>query len=265
MKKLFSIILCTGFLLLSILPAGAYNIEADIQESFSPYADTLFITEETKAGDIKYFGERITFYDSQGNELSADDYLKTGDSLVYFDILALYTVVLVGDCNCDGKITASDARIALRMSANLYKYSELPETHGAWDADFSQTIEAADARSILRVSAGLDTFDDFKNAYNEAVEKHSDKTAEFDDKLIMICLNPDYVKNEDVYTPEFYGSLVGSVEVFAEYSENDVWIKLYLAEPSKENVDMLINECFENEAIIVAEKNYIWYLDFVTG
>lgn len=263
MKNLLKAFFCIIIMLLFCsIPVAAYDLTADISESF--IVDTvLYLTEETKAGDIKYFGERITFRDADGNYLSADDYLKTGDTLIYFDLIDLYTVVLIGDCDCDGRVTPADARIALRISVNLCEYTEAEKTYGAWDADFSQSIEPSDARLILRVSVGLDTFDEFKTEYDRTMEKYSNKNADYDDKLIIICLNPEFIENEAVYTPEFYGDLVGSVEVFAEYSEKDIWLELHLAEPSKENVDMLINECFKNDAVIIAERNYISYLDFV--
>lgn len=58
------------------------------------------------------------------------------------------------DANCDGKITAADARFALRCSAKL----DIPPENlkYAVDANLDGNITASDARFILRVSAGLE-------------------------------------------------------------------------------------------------------------
>ena len=62
--------------------------------------------------------------------------------------------ILLGDVNNDGKITASDARLALRISARLDTADEY--TGKAADMDGNEKITAADARKILRISAKLD-------------------------------------------------------------------------------------------------------------
>ena len=59
-----------------------------------------------------------------------------------------------GDVDGNGKITAADARLALRISAKLEKATEY-QTRIA-DMDKNNKITAADARKILRISAGLE-------------------------------------------------------------------------------------------------------------
>ncbi|MDR1629591.1 MAG: N-acetylmuramoyl-L-alanine amidase [Oscillospiraceae bacterium] len=61
---------------------------------------------------------------------------------------------LAGDVDGDGKITAADARTALRASAGLEALSE--EQKKAADMNGDNVITAADARDILRKSAGLE-------------------------------------------------------------------------------------------------------------
>lgn len=63
---------------------------------------------------------------------------------------------LTGDSNCDGKLNASDARLALRCSAGLEKIDEA--FLYAIDVNSDGRVTAADARKILRVAAQLDTF-----------------------------------------------------------------------------------------------------------
>ena len=62
-----------------------------------------------------------------------------------------------GDCNgdidCTGRVTASDARTALRISVGLENKQNYPYLLG--DADLNGEITAADARGILRTAVGL--------------------------------------------------------------------------------------------------------------
>ncbi len=62
-----------------------------------------------------------------------------------------------GDVNNDGEITAADARLALRFSAEIDK----PDNYQflCADIDMNDTVTASDARKILRVAAGLEDFD----------------------------------------------------------------------------------------------------------
>ena len=262
MKKILSIVLSLIMLLCFAQPAFAYNISDDIGESFVLHG-SLFLTKETKAGEIRYFGERISVTRKDGTELKADDYIRTGDTLSYFGILDGYRIVVMGDADCDGHITASDARLVLRMSAGLYwnvKYSEKPETYGAFDTNYSGLVEASDARDILRVAAKIDDLSCFEEAV--AAKKANAKPADYDDELVMVCMNPEYVNNDAAYTPEFYGDLVGRVEVMHKYAPDHVWLYLYLKKPSKENVDMLYEQCKKNDALIATDKNHIFYIEW---
>lgn len=70
----------------------------------------------------------------------------------------------IGDVNNDKKITASDARLALRISAQLINATDLQIK--AADTDNNGKISASDARKILRVSAKLDSFEDNSRTNN---------------------------------------------------------------------------------------------------
>lgn len=87
----------------------------------------------------------------------------------------------IGDVNNDKKITASDARLVLRISARLEKASDLQIK--AADIDNNGKVTAADARKILRVSAKLDTFEN---------------NSETDNKLSVLSLNSDNTKTGNV-------------------------------------------------------------------
>ena len=62
-----------------------------------------------------------------------------------------------GDANGDGKITAADARITLRISAKLEKIENYNISLAVLDATGDGKLTAADARKILRVSAKLES------------------------------------------------------------------------------------------------------------
>lgn len=66
------------------------------------------------------------------------------------------TLIKMGDVNLDGKINASDARLALRMSASLESSANTDLL--SVDADGNGKISSADARLILRKAAGLSEF-----------------------------------------------------------------------------------------------------------
>ena len=62
--------------------------------------------------------------------------------------------VQYGDVDSDGKISAGDARIALRASVGLESLNYLQRTLA--DTDNNGKITAGDATQILRYSVGLD-------------------------------------------------------------------------------------------------------------
>ena len=66
----------------------------------------------------------------------------------------------LGDVNLNGKITAADARLALRISAKLEPTATAEMLYAA-EVTGDGKIEAKDARRILRVSAKLDKESDF--------------------------------------------------------------------------------------------------------
>ena len=74
-------------------------------------------------------------------------------SLVLLCMTGVSAFAAVGDIDADDKVTASDARLALRAAVGL---ETLPDSRPA-DADHDEKITAADARLILRAAVGLET------------------------------------------------------------------------------------------------------------
>ncbi|MCH5198133.1 MAG: hypothetical protein J1E34_04415 [Oscillospiraceae bacterium] len=63
---------------------------------------------------------------------------------------------VLGDVDGDNKITAADARLALRASVKLENYAPGSAKFLACDVDYDNSITAADARLILRAAVGLE-------------------------------------------------------------------------------------------------------------
>ncbi|MDR1616397.1 MAG: hypothetical protein LBR98_05235 [Syntrophomonadaceae bacterium] len=103
----------------------------------------------------------IMLKDKNGNEIKAGELVGTGATLSSLDVAGkpagdVFTVLIQGDIDGNGKVTASDARTALRASARL-------ETLGGVFYDAANVLNdniltAAAARKILRVSAKLESF-----------------------------------------------------------------------------------------------------------
>ncbi len=68
---------------------------------------------------------------------------------------------MVGDVNLDGKVTAADARLALRLAAKIEALEG--DALLAADLDGNGKVTAAEARKILRVAAQIDVFTDDEN------------------------------------------------------------------------------------------------------
>ena len=66
------------------------------------------------------------------------------------------TYIMMGDVNLDGKVTAMDARTALRFAARLEPSDGVEML--SIDADGDEKISASDARAILRVAAKISQF-----------------------------------------------------------------------------------------------------------
>ncbi len=91
--------------------------------------------EERKCGNCDVTEERII----PALDKPADDYI-------------------LGDVNGDTKVNAIDARIVLRISAQLDSVGNYTQPVAAFDVTKDGKVNAIDARKILRVAAQIDTF-----------------------------------------------------------------------------------------------------------
>lgn len=108
--------------------------------------------------------------------------------------------IMMGDLNYDGKITAKDARIALRVAARL---EENKYDINSYDADGNGKIGPADARIILRVAARLQNFNigfdknNMPNALNAFTSKRFSADISFAQEMTMklTMYNDDFYIN----------------------------------------------------------------------
>lgn len=94
--------------------------------------------------------------DEAGNAVADNKAIATGSVIRTENGEVVYTVIILGDVNKDGKVTASDARVALRSASKIEVVTGIVEY--AADCDGKVKVTAADARLILRVGAKLQTF-----------------------------------------------------------------------------------------------------------
>ena len=144
------------------IPAPITEPETGSPDRFLPlpnsllkYADgIIYATPNVSVGDaLRYCasGARICF--SSGAAVPATFRLCSG--MVYFAGGRKIPIVLLGDADGDGFITAADARIALRLAVNLEEASVWK--NAACDLSGFGVITAMDARLILRGAVGLET------------------------------------------------------------------------------------------------------------
>lgn len=103
------------------------------------------------------FDGQVSVIDCNGNFLDSEANIPNGAfvaSLYNGYVADTVSICVIQDVNCDAKITAADARLALRYAAKI----EYRDWVNKWAADVNRdgTVAAADARSILRKAAGLE-------------------------------------------------------------------------------------------------------------
>lgn len=125
------------------------------------------ITVENLLGNIE---ATVTVTCENGKEAKLTDTVKSGMRLTLKDnagkIINTKIVIVPGDNDSDGEITAADARIALRTSVGLDNLNYWQTAAANVDSFNENTITSADARCILRASVGLDNPKDWIKALN---------------------------------------------------------------------------------------------------
>lgn len=101
-----------------------------------------------------------------------------------------------GDADGDGKVSAADARFALRTSVELE--NPIPEIYALCDYDNDGKVSAADARCILRVAVGLDPFKTQEEIEKEKREEEERQFCEYVDTAVN-AVSKDHITSTLTY------------------------------------------------------------------
>ncbi len=144
----------------------SHTAAQDVKDYFLPDPDSGYETLDSggvhlliiEAGQSKESVQSRFKADSdivniEGKDLSEKEIVGTGSkaTLTKLGETFVYTVIVPMDANCDGVITANDARKALRFSSRLEKADDI--LIRASDSDDDGKVTAFDARTILITSS----------------------------------------------------------------------------------------------------------------
>lgn len=131
-------------------------------EEMKVFGDDNVISVDGKTVNdlLKNINGNVSITNKDGKIVSGEDIITSGMTVTLKDengkVLDSKTVVVLGDNNGDGKITANDARTALRASVALDKLNSWQTAASNVEKMAESKITAADARLILRASVGLE-------------------------------------------------------------------------------------------------------------
>ena len=117
---------------------------------------TLFAASGVSADRIhKNASVPVEILTPEGKAVTGKTGIATG-MVINAEVPEIQLMIIVrGDVDCDGKISASDARNVLRASVGLDDFSADKAVYTAADVEKDGKITSSDAREILRASVGL--------------------------------------------------------------------------------------------------------------
>lgn len=140
------------------LPVIAVRPEAADSVKITENGDIFVLSGCSSKKLLENIPENAELLDKDGNSVKNDCPVTTGMTVILKDteknILDEKVIVVPGDVDCDGKISATDARSALRHAVGLDNMEVFQER--AADIEADSDIKATDARIILRASVGLE-------------------------------------------------------------------------------------------------------------
>ncbi len=133
-----------------LIPAFTDSSDAKVNGS-----DVVSNSGLTVAQLLSHAGKGAVIKTADGKSVESAALIGTGMILTMADG-SKKEIVVCGDADGDGKISASDARLALRASVGLEKYKEDSCYYKAANVESQDKMSASDARLILRASVGLE-------------------------------------------------------------------------------------------------------------
>ena len=131
-----------------------YNAKAPAESVKELDGSVYTLPEQQAEALLALIGEGASLLNADGSAAAADSKVGSGMVLVKADGTE-ETVIVKGDNDGDGKITAADARNALRAAVGLDSPNEW-QTNASLVGE-NDKITAAEARLILRAAVGLET------------------------------------------------------------------------------------------------------------
>ncbi len=140
------------------------NVMSSITEIKVLSEENIAAKSETSVGQLLSQLKGAEVKDVNGNEVSEDKKLGSGMTVILPDGES-YTVVVKGDLDSNGEVTAADARLTLRASVGLETNSNdwFKDAGNIEKEQGEQKLTAADARLILRGSVDLENKDEWFN------------------------------------------------------------------------------------------------------
>lgn len=203
--------------------------------------------------DNKY----VSIHSPHGEKLDENSFIGTGCMISVGDeqgnIYYQYEVCVKADINGDGKVTAADARLALRTAARIDVISGIYAY--AADSDGDGKISAGDARAILRKAAGLDESD--KEAVPADFDRMSDLLAdmidvEFDYETADTAYVVDYIIHDYLFIVTYYNYFNDAESDGCDYTDPLGKLMFYYKVPA-ENVRWICENIYQVEF----DENYV--------
>ena len=127
----------------------------DSKEAKKSGSDVLSVNGLTTSQLLSQAGKNTALKTADGKAVENTALIGTGMILTMADGKT-YTIVVYGDVDGNGTVTAADARLTLRASVGLEKFGEASAQYKAANVESKDKVTAADARLILRASVGLE-------------------------------------------------------------------------------------------------------------
>lgn len=117
---------------------------------------TLFAASGVSADRIhKNASVSVEIINPEGKTVTGKVAIATGMIIKSENPLVQLLIIVRGDVDCDGKISANDARNILRAAVGLEDFSENEAVYTAANVDGDEKISSSDAREVLRAAVGL--------------------------------------------------------------------------------------------------------------
>jgi len=258
MKKKIITLICIVSIFLSVFTLRATAVMQSygiiISTGTYAYSGQAFTAKDfkdmLKNDELGYLlvKDSVVVTTAEGEPLDDSSWIPTG-ALLSFEFMHIdhiekweRTYILMGDVNCDGRITAVDAQHALRISSRLENADSFI-VRMACDVDADYKITAADARLILRASAQLEDPGQFIVSRGKVI----DKIARVVDGKLTILLKPGYTSPQNEYPPEMFSAeLVSHTELRPwPGSSGEIVVYLFMAKPGVDNIDRLLLMLYE--------------------